>query len=136
MTKRIPIEIQEFIKGKPGWVATASKDGTPNVAIKGSLSILDDEHLVFADLFSVKTRSNLEENPKVAVMVADIESMKGYILKGDAELFTEGPLYEKTVEDINKRAPRKLPLPKYVVKIAVSSIFDQSLGPNAGMPVD
>ncbi len=136
MTKKIPADIQEFIKGKPGWVATASKDGIPNVAIKGSISVLDDEHLVFADLFSVKTRANLEENPKIAVMVADIESMKGYILKGDAEFFTEGPLYEKIVEDINKRAPRKLPSPKYVVKIAVNSIFNQSLGPNAGMPVD
>ena len=136
MNKKIPIEIQEFIKGKPGWVATAAKDGTPNVAIKGSIRILDDEHLVFADLFSVKTRANLEENPKVAVMVADIESMTGYILKGQAELITSGPLYDQTVEDINKRAPKKPPPPKYVVKIAVHSIFNQSLGPNAGMPVE
>ncbi len=136
MTKKIPVEIKEFIKGKPGWVATASKDGTPNVAIKGSISVLDDEHLVFADLFSIKTRANLEENPKVAVMVADIESMKGFILKGIAEFITGGPLYDQIVEDINKRAPKKLPLPKYIVKIAVDSIFNQSLGPNAGMAVE
>ncbi len=136
MTKKIPVEIKEFIKGKPGWVATASKDGTPNVAIKGSISVLDDEHLVFADLFSIKTRANLEENPKVAVMVADIESMKGFILKGNAEFITGGPLYDQIVEDINKRAPKKLPLPKYIVKIAVDSIFNQSLGPNAGMAVE
>ena len=136
MTRKIPVEIQTFIQGKPGWVATASKDGTPNVAIKGSISVLDDEHLVFADLFSVKTRANLEENPKVAVMVADIEKMAGYILKGQAEFFANGPLYDQTVEDINKRAPQKLPPPKYVVKIAIDSIFNQSLGPNAGMPVE
>lgn len=116
-------------------MATASKDGTPNVAIKGSLSVLDDEHLVFADLFSVKTRANLEENPKTAVMVADAESMTGYILKGRAELFASGPLYDQTVEDVNRRAPGKLPPPKYVFKIAVDSIFNQSVGPNTGMPV-
>ena len=136
MTRKIPVEVQRFIKGKPGWVATASKDGTPNVAIKGSMSVLDDEHLVFADLFSVKTRANLEENPKVAVMVADIETRTGYILKGQADFFTSGPLYDQIVEDIKKRAPKKLPPPKYVVKITIDSIFNQSLGPNAGMPVE
>ncbi len=69
--------------GKPGWVATASKSGMPNVAIKGSLRILDDEHLMFADLFSLKTRKNLEENPQVAVMVFDGESQQ--------RLHPEGP---------------------------------------------
>ena len=63
MSAKIPAEIQEFTKGKQGWVATAAKDGTPNVSIKGSLRVLDDEHLVFADIFSMKTRKNLPRKP-------------------------------------------------------------------------
>ena len=60
MPVKIPSELQDFLKGKQGWVATSSKDGTPNVSIKGSLRLLDDEHLLFSDLFSMKTRKNLQ----------------------------------------------------------------------------
>ena len=51
----IPKVVQEFIPGKLAWVATASSDGMPNVTPKGSLKLLDDTHVVFADLFSLKT---------------------------------------------------------------------------------
>ena len=58
----IPKAVQDFLPGKLAWVATASRDGEPNVTPKGSLKLLDDQHVVFADLFSLKTRKNLEEN--------------------------------------------------------------------------
>jgi predicted pyridoxine 5'-phosphate oxidase superfamily flavin-nucleotide-binding protein len=134
MTIKIPEAIQAFIKGKPGWVATASKTGMPNVAIKGSLRVLDDEHLVFADLFSLKTRKNLEENPQVAVMVYDGESRAGYILKGHAELVASGPLFDSIAETIRQH-PAHFPPPKYAVKITVEAIYDQSGGPEAGKQI-
>ena len=46
MAVKIPEKIASFITGKVGWVATASRDGMPNVSIKGSVRVLDDEHLV------------------------------------------------------------------------------------------
>ena len=131
MSVVIPDEVKQFLSGKVGWVATASRDGMPNVSIKGSLRVLDEGHLVFADLFSVKTRKNLEENPKVAVMVADVATREGYILKGTAELLTEGPVYDRIIEEL-KKAPRKMPNPKYAVKITVTEIYDQGMGPNGG----
>jgi len=134
MAVKIPEEVKSFMTGKPGWVATASKDGMPNVAIKGSLRVLDDEHLMFADLFSLKTRKNLEENPQVAVMVFDGESRKGYSLKGHVELISQGPLYDQMVE-VLKQSPMKFPPPKYAVKITVESVFDQSVGPEAGKKI-
>ena len=133
MTK-IPQEIQEFIKGKMGWVATASADGIPNATPKGSVRVIDDQHIVFADLFSLKTRANLKENPKVAVTVVDEKSYKGYQLKGSAELLTDDPIFDQVAEEL-KKAPMKLPPVKYVVKITVDSIFDQSVGPNAGRKI-
>ncbi len=36
----------------PALVATASKAGKPNVSAKGSLRVIDDEHLLFADIRS------------------------------------------------------------------------------------
>ena len=134
MAVKIPEDIQDFIKGKLGWVATASSEGMPNVAIKGSLRVLDDENLMFTDLVSLKTRKNLEENPLVAVMVVDMESHKGFLLKGKAELIAEGDLYDQTAAAIADQK-KGFPSPKYVVKIAVDSVFDQSVGPDAGKQI-
>ena len=129
MTK-ISQEIQEFIKGKMAWVSTASRDGIPNATPKGSVRVIDDEHLVFADLFSRKTRENLKANPKAAVTVIDEKSHKGYQLKGTGELLTAGPLFDQMAEQL-KKAPGMPPL-SYVVKITVDSIYDQSVRPDAG----
>jgi predicted pyridoxine 5'-phosphate oxidase superfamily flavin-nucleotide-binding protein len=129
MTK-ISQEIQEFIKGKMAWVSTASRDGIPNATPKGSVRVIDDEHLVFADLFSRKTRENLKANPKAAVTVIDEKSHKGYQLKGTGELLTAGPLFDQMAEQL-KKVPGMPPL-SYVVKITVDSIYDQSVGPDAG----
>jgi len=131
---KISAELQEFIKGKQGWVATASRDGTPNVSIKGSLRVLDAEHLLFADIFSLKTRNNLKENPRVAIMVFDPESRRGYAFKGKAEQLDNGPIFDQTVESIRKTMPQ-LPAPKYVVTVAVESIWDQSAGPAGGKQI-
>jgi predicted pyridoxine 5'-phosphate oxidase superfamily flavin-nucleotide-binding protein len=133
MTK-IPQDVQEFIKGKMAWVATASRDGIPNVTPKGSAQVLDDEHLIFADLFSLKTRENLKANPKVAVTVTDVSSLRGYQLKGSAEMLTSGPIFDQVAERL-KKAPKKMPPLNYVVKIAVDSIYDQSVGPEAGKKI-
>lgn len=134
MTVKISQSLQEFLQGKQGWVATASADGIPNVAIKGSLRLLDEEHLMFADLFNMKTQKNIRENPQVAVMVYDEPSRTGYMFKGTAECFSEGPLYEQVVENM-KRLPMKLPTPHCVVRIAVEAIFNQSVGPDAGKQI-
>ena len=132
MTK-IPQEVQEFIKGKMAWVSTASLDGIPNATPKGSVRVINDEHLVFADLFSRKTRENLKANPKVAVTVIDEKSHKGYQLKGTGELLTAGPLFDQMAEQL-KKATGMPPL-SYVVKITVDSIYDQSVGPEAGKKI-
>ena len=130
----IPKHVQDFLPGKMGWVATASSDGVPNVTPKGSLRLLDGEHLLFADLFSLKTRANLEQNPKVAVTVIEPGSPQGYQIKGTAEMIDSGPLFDQTVQAIKEKMPA-LPRPKYVVKITVESVFDQSAGPDAGKQI-
>ena len=130
----IPKHVQEFLPGKMGWIATSSPDGTPNVTPKGTIRLLDDQHVMFADLFSLKTRQNLEKNPKVAVTVIDAASAKGYQLKGTAELISSGPLFEQFGEQLNQ-AMLSLPPLKYVVKIAVEYVYDQSAGPDAGKQI-
>jgi len=128
---RVPKEVQEFLSGKMAWVATAATDGMPNTTPKGSVKIIDDEHLVFADLFSRKTRENLKANSKIAVTVIDANTHKGYQIKGSAEMLESGPLFEKMAEEL-KKAPMELPPLQYVVRITVESVYDQSVGPEAG----
>ncbi len=130
----IPQHVQEFVAGKLAWVATASRNGEPNVTPKGTLQILDGGHLLFADLFSNKTRKNLLENKAIAVTVVDVPSGQGFQFKGTAELLDAGQTYEaarKRVEDLGKG----LPAPRYVVKIAVAAVFDQSAGAETGRQI-
>lgn len=131
---KIPKVVADFIPGKLAWVATATKGGVPNVTPKGSLRVLDDEHVLFADLFSLKTRSNLAENPKVAVTVVDQATFSGYQLKGTAQMISSGPLYEEVSAQVKARMPA-LPPPSYIVKIAVEAIYDQSVGASAGKQI-
>lgn len=62
---------------RPSFIATASKTGKPNVSAKGSLRLLDDEHVVFADVASPRTIANIKENPQVAVICLDATTRKG-----------------------------------------------------------
>lgn len=130
----IPQHVQEFMLGKMGWVATATREGVPNVTPKGTVRILDDQHVIFADLFSLKTRQNLEQNPQVAVTVIDPATAKGYQLKGKAELISSGPIYDDMAAKV-KQSSASLPPVSYVVKISVEAIYDQSVGPDAGKQI-
>ena len=130
----IPKHVQEFLPGKMGWVATASKSGEPNVTPKGTVRVLDDQHVVFADLFSLKTRANLEQNPRVAVTVIDPGTAKGYQIKGRAELLTSGQEFEETAGQLAK-SPKAMPPLHYLVKITVEAVFDQGVGPDAGKQI-
>jgi len=134
MASQISKELRDFVAGKLGWVATADPDGLPNVTPKGTIQVLDDNTIVFADLFSLKTRANLKKNPVAAVTVIDQEKHTGYQFKGEVELIDSGPLYD-TIRDGLQKASPGLPEPKYVAKITVMEIYDQSPGPNAGKKI-
>ena len=131
---RIPKEVQEFLRGRMAWVATAGSDGMPNTTPKGSVQVIDDEHVVFADLFSRKTRANLQANPKIAITVSDEATFQGYQIKGSAELLESGPLFDQMAEGL-KKAPMELPPLQYVVHITVESVYDQSVGAEAGKQI-
>lgn len=76
-------------------VATSDGQGWPNVSPMGALRIVDDDKLVFADLFSTKTRAQLRANPSVVAAAVDPQTYEGYQFKGWAELIDEGPLFEE-----------------------------------------
>ena len=99
----------------PAMLATASKAGRPNVSAKGSLRVLDDEHLVFVDTRSPLTIANLKENPQVAVICLNPTERKGCRIWGKAEIMTSGDLFTQWTREL---ATRNMKV-NHVVKITV-----------------
>lgn len=124
MDARITEEMKAFIEAnRPSLVATSSGDGTPNVSPKMSIRVLDEEHLLFADVLSPKTRQNVKENPRVCVLLLSVQERRGYQFKGSAEYISSGPLYEQVAAGLKKAMPA-LPAPVGVVKVHVEQIFE------------
>lgn len=81
-----------------GFVATVCPDGTPNLSPKGTLTVWDDDHLVFADIRSPATLRNLRFNPAVEINVVDPIVRKGYRFKGKGTVVDRGPLKDEIRE--------------------------------------
>ena len=91
-------EIKNFVNfQKLGYVATVSNDNTPNLSPKGTIIVLDESHLVFADIQSPKTIENLEHNPSIEINVVDPFSRRGYRFKGIAEIISSGDKFNNII---------------------------------------
>ena len=111
-------------------VATASKDGWPNVVPIGFVELVDDETIWIADNFMKKTLANIQENPKVAIYVWGPETKGCFQIKGEVEIRTSGPEFEKmqfTVRSKMAKAPAKTLL---IMKIR--EVYECSPGAKAG----
>jgi predicted pyridoxine 5'-phosphate oxidase superfamily flavin-nucleotide-binding protein len=92
-----------------GFVATVCADGTPNLSPKGTLRVLDDDHLMFADIRSPGTVANLRTNPMVEVNVVDPFVRKGYRFKGRGEVLETGAEFERLVAFYANPGPSDAP---------------------------
>jgi predicted pyridoxine 5'-phosphate oxidase superfamily flavin-nucleotide-binding protein len=102
----------------PALIATASKAGKPNVSPKGSFRVLDDEHVVFANIASPRTIANLRENPQLSAIVFDPTTRKGCRIWGKAEIVDSGPLFDSMSAEY---VARKMKV-KHLVKVAVEEV--------------
>ncbi len=102
----------------PAIIATASKTGKPNVSPKGSFRVLDDEHVVFANIASPRTMGNLKENPQLTAIMLDRSSRKGCRVWGKAEILHSGDLFDSISAEF---APRGMKI-KSVVKVDVEEV--------------
>lgn len=114
-------EMKELLKSQPAYVATATPDGIPSIAPKGTVPAIDDEHITFAESAGKRTYDNLKHNPKVAIIAGDLSQMKCLRFSGTAELITTGPEYNKAVENMKKMG---MPSPHALVKVKVEEIYD------------
>ena len=95
---------------------SANATGQPSVSIAGSFRVLDDEHLMFADIASPRTVANLEANPQVCGIVFDPANRHGCRVWGTAAVLSSGELFDKMNADL---AARKMQA-RHVVVITVN----------------
>ena len=97
-------EIRNFVNfQKLGYVATISSDGSPNLSPKGTIAILNDSRLVFANIRSPQTVKNLIKNPSLEINVIDPFSRMGYRFKGIASILSDGNDFKKILDYFEKK---------------------------------
>ncbi|MCL4477655.1 MAG: pyridoxamine 5'-phosphate oxidase family protein [Deltaproteobacteria bacterium] len=111
------------------FVATANKQGIPDVGPKKSTRALDDETIIFNEGTGKRTFSNIKENPIVAIAVVNKERTEGFRFFGHAGIVTSGPIFEKAKE---MAAQLNRPAPLAVIAVKVEEIYNLKPGPTAG----
>ncbi|MBT8508623.1 pyridoxamine 5-phosphate oxidase [Methanomicrobiaceae archaeon CYW5] len=111
-------------------LATADRNGVPNVAPMGAKAVADPETILIMNNFMQKTLANVKENPKAAVYLWG-DGVKGcYQIKGDVEYVESGEQFEAFRADVTARLPH---VPAVgMLKITVTDVFNCAAGPNAG----
>lgn len=102
----------------PALIATASKTGKPNVSPKGSFRALDDDYVVFANIASPRTMTNLKENPQLTAIIFDRSTRKGCRIWGRAEILDSGELFDSLSTEFAKRSMKV----RNVVKVKVEEV--------------
>ena len=119
MTK-LSEEAKKLIKEiRTAQIATAGKDGKPNVSPRGSFRVLDDEHVYFTDRGRLYTLANLRENPQVSAIVFDAANRQGCRIWGKTEILDSGDLYDSVSAD----AANSGRTVKYVIKVAIEEVL-------------
>ncbi len=128
---KLNAEMKEaFLKMKIFPVATASKDGTPNVIPLGIVDLVDDETIWITDNFMNKSMTNLRTNPKIAIYIWGPEIKGCFQIKGVASIRKSGAEYEEMKAKINQKRP-ELPARSLVI-VKITEVFECKPGPTAG----
>lgn len=87
-------KIVNLLKNQLWYLATCD-GGEPNAVPVGFKKVADDGTLLIGDVFFKVTLKNLLANANVSISACDAASGKGYQVKGTAEYFTDGPIFEE-----------------------------------------
>jgi predicted pyridoxine 5'-phosphate oxidase superfamily flavin-nucleotide-binding protein len=122
-------ELKEAIEKNLVFLATASIQGVPNVVPIGFARPIDDETILIADNYMNKTRKNLDENPKLSLIVSDAKTFP-YQVKGTVEIFESGEYFDQVVEWAQNVMTELQP--KSAILFKVEEIYSVRPGPEAG----
>ena len=115
-------------------LATASKDGVPNVVPVGMLIPKEDGTIWIIDNYFGKTIANMEENPKAAFYVWNPECKESWQVKGTLSIEDSGADDEAAVafaHSIKEIFPAK-----HLVKMTVDEVYYVTPGDHAGKKIE
>ena len=122
----------------PCVVATASARGEPNVSLRGSMMVFDDEHLAYWDRTRARQLEHVGENPHVCVFYRDPARRVSYRFYGQATVHAEGPVREqvmaRTVQAELDRDPERQGVAVVIRVDRVMTLGNQVLQERAGVP--
>jgi len=131
---KLTAEMKEaFGKMKIFPVATASKDGTPNVVPVGVVELVSDDTIWIVDNFMHKSLENLTANPKIALYIWGPEIKGCFQIKGVAAVKTSGKDFDAMKAKINVKNPA-LPARSLVI-VKITEVFECQPGPKAGSKI-
>ena len=119
-------------------LATASKNGTPNVIPIGIAEIDDsdanDDYIHVMNNFFLKTIVNLKENPKAALYIWSPDTTGCIQIKGEVvDIAGKGSIYDDMTSRVAAMKPG-LPM-KEIIRIRVTEVFNCKSGKEAGQKI-
>ena len=76
-------------------VGTASKEGQPQISMKGSVSVYDDETLAYWERSMRSALENVSENPKVVIFYRNPDKRINWRFHGTATVYELGEIRDK-----------------------------------------
>lgn len=108
------------------WLATADAQGAPNVSPKEIFAVVDDQHLVIANIASPQSAANIAANPQVCVSLVDVFAQKGFKLTGTAlDIPADAAEFARWAAPVLEKAGPRFP---------VRSVFVVKVGSTAPIP--
>ena len=103
-----------------------------NVVPVGIKAVMNDSTLIIADNFLGKTKANILSTGLIAISAYSPATGEGYQIKGKAEHFSEGELFQQWHDTFVAKYQMA---PKGIVKVTVEKVYYTTPGANAGKEV-
>lgn len=129
---KLTTEIKESLAAtKLVFLATAAKNGTPNVVPIGAFKVIDDGTLLISDQFFNKTLANMKETNMAALSWWGDKG--GFQIKGTVTLHTDDAVFRDDVAWIKELRPALVPKTAIVLKI--TDVYHVKPGADAGKKI-
>ena len=113
--------------GVPGMVATASKDGVPQISMKGSVTVYDEQTLAYWERSKRSALKNVNENPNILVFYRNPGERLNWRFHGTTIIHETGDIRD----DVMSKTPqaeldRDPELSGFAVLVKVDKITEMS----------
>ncbi len=134
MAKLTPEIIDQMKKQKVYSLATASRNGIPNVVPVGMLMAKEDGTVWIIDNYFGKTIANINENPVAAFYVWNPENIESWQIKGTLQVEDSGADYEAA--KLFAHSIKEIFPVKHLIKMTVTNVYYVTPGDHAGKSVE